>query len=157
MNKWLPQLVFWMVKLLKVTCRIRAINDQRPALRAAGQPYIYATLHAQQLAVVVYGEPGTGAIVSRSKDGDLIARSLEKTGVIPIRGSSGTRKGGATALRAMVNHVATGKPVCVMVDGPKGPRGTVNPGVAMLSQKTGAPVIPLLMPEVQPRPPSQTS
>lgn len=143
-KKVLPHVVLWFVRLLQVTCRVHPFNDRRDELRAAGQPYIYAGLHAQQIAMVTYAEPGAGSLVSRSKDGDLIARSLERTGAVPIRGSAGaSRKGGAAALRGLVNHVAGGRPACLAVDGPKGPRGIVNPGIAMLSQKTGAPVLPI--------------
>lgn len=138
----MPYLVTGFIRLLRLTCRVRAINDQRDALRAEGQPYIYAGLHAQQIAMVVHAEPGSGALVSRSRDGDLIARTLEKTGAVPIRGSGGSsRKGGAAALRALVNHVTGGRPACLAVDGPKGPRGVIHPGIALLSQKTGAPVL----------------
>lgn len=144
MKKVLPHLVMWFIKLLRSTCRVRPVDDPRDVLRANGQPYIYAGLHAQQIAMVTYAEPGAGSLVSRSKDGDLIAKTLRSTGAVPIRGSSGGgRKGGAAALRALVNHVAEGRPACLAVDGPKGPRGVVNAGVAMLSQKTGAPVLPI--------------
>ncbi|QDV84531.1 lysophospholipid acyltransferase family protein [Planctomycetes bacterium TBK1r] len=144
MNRVLPFLVTGFIWLIRTTCRVRAVNDSRDRLRAAGQPYLYAGLHGQQIAMVVHAEKGAGALVSRSKDGDLIARTLEKTGVIPIRGSSGaSRKGGVTALRALVAHVSSGRPACVAVDGPKGPRGIASPGIAMLSQKTGAPVLPM--------------
>jgi lysophospholipid acyltransferase (LPLAT)-like uncharacterized protein len=144
MSKVLPYFVMGFIKLLRLTCRVHPVDDPRDELRAAGQPYIYAGLHAQQIAMVTYAEPGAGSLVSRSKDGDLIARTLESTGAVPIRGSAGaSRKGGAAALRALVNHVAGGRPACLAVDGPKGPRGIVNPGVAMLSQKTGAPVLPI--------------
>lgn len=142
MDRVLPFLVTGFIKLLQMTCRIHPINDRRAELRAAGQTYIYAGLHAQQIAMVVLAEEGAGALVSRSKDGDLIARTLERTGVIPIRGSSGARrKGGVAALRALVSHVEGGRSACLAVDGPKGPRGIAHPGVAMLSQKTGAPVL----------------
>lgn len=144
MKRYLPRLVWYFIKLLRITCRVVPINDQRADIRAQGKTYIYAGLHAQQIAFVMMGEPGSGAIVSRSDDGDLIADTLAKTGVVPIRGSGGaTRKGGALALRAIVNHVAGGKPACIAVDGPTGPRGIVNPGVALLSKKTGAAVLPL--------------
>jgi lysophospholipid acyltransferase (LPLAT)-like uncharacterized protein len=144
MKKVLPHLVMLFVRLLRLTCRVRPINDRRDELRAAGQPYIYAGLHAQQIAMVMLAEPGAGSLVSRSKDGDLIAKTLERTGAVPIRGSAGaSRKGGAAALRALVNHVAGGRPACLAVDGPKGPRNRVNPGIALLSQKTGAPVLPI--------------
>ncbi|WP_182868523.1 lysophospholipid acyltransferase family protein [Stieleria mannarensis] len=146
MNRVLPFLVTGFIRLLRATCRVNAINDSRDRLRADGQPYVYAGLHGHQIAMVILAEEkeSAGAMVSRSKDGDLIARTLNKLGVIPIRGSGGARrKGGMTALRAMVNHVCSGKPACLAVDGPKGPRGVVNPGIAMLSQKTGAPVLPM--------------
>lgn len=142
MNRLLPFFVTGFIRLLRISCRVRPINDSRATLRAARQPYLYAGLHGQQIAMVVLAEPGACALVSRSKDGDLIARTLEKTGVIPIRGSAGaSRKGGVAALRALVNHVSGGRPACLAVDGPKGPRGVVNAGIAMLSQKTGAPVL----------------
>lgn len=136
-------LISWM-NLLRLTCRIRPINDPRERLRREGKTYLFAGLHAHQLSIIIRAEPGTGAMVSRSKDGELIVRVLHSRGVTPIRGSSGgRRKGGATALRALVNHVEQGNPAFLAVDGPKGPRGTVHAGVALLAQKTGAPVLPL--------------
>lgn len=84
-------------------------------------------------------------MVSRSGDGDLVAHALEKFGIRPVRGSSGGRKGGATALIQMVRHMREGKAGVLTVDGPTGPRRSVNPGVAMLAQKTGAPVLPLVL------------
>ncbi|MDM4017973.1 lysophospholipid acyltransferase family protein [Roseiconus lacunae] len=144
LQRFLIHLLIAYVKLLRWTCRVRPIDDPREEIRNQGQTYIFAALHAQQLATIVPAEPGTGALVSRSEDGELIAKVLETTGVIPIRGSGGARrKGGAAALLALVHHVQSGQPTYLAVDGPKGPRGTVHPGVAMLSQKTGAPVLPL--------------
>lgn len=144
MKSVLPHLTLAFVKILRATCRVHAHNDPRDRIRQSGGTYIYAGLHAQQVAMVTYAEPGAGSLVSRSKDGDLIARAIESTGAVPIRGSAGaSRKGGAAALRALVNHVAGGRPACLAVDGPKGPRGIVNPGIAMLSQKTNAPVLPV--------------
>jgi lysophospholipid acyltransferase (LPLAT)-like uncharacterized protein len=143
-KKLLPRLICWYVWLLRWTCRTGQVADPREQLRREGKNYIYASLHAQQIVMMVRSEPGAGAMVSRSRDGDLIARTLEKTGITPIRGSSGVgRKGGAAALLALVNHIRNGKPAFLAVDGPKGPRGRVSPGVALLSQKTGAPVLPL--------------
>ena len=145
MKRALPHLICWLVRILRATCRVAPVNDPRPALKAENQPYIYCALHAQQVALIVLGEPGAAAIVSRSKDGELIARALEQTGVKAIRGSSGGRKGGAAALLALVKHMRQGNIAALTVDGPNGPRGWVNPGVAMLSQKTGAPVLPLML------------
>ena len=146
MMKLLPYLVLGYIRLLQLTCRARILHDSRPGLKAQGNTWIYACLHAQQIASMLFADPNIGAMVSRSKDGDLIATALRKLGVTPIRGSGGeSRKGGAAALRALVQHVSSGKPAFLAVDGPKGPRGVVHPGAAMLSIKTQQPIVPLSM------------
>ena len=144
LKRYFGYLLIGYIKLLRLTCRVEAVDDPRPGIRQQGLVYVYAGLHAQQLTTIVAAEPTTGALVSRSDDGELIAKVLQTTNVIPIRGSGGARrKGGAAALLALINHIKSGRPAYLAVDGPKGPRGTVHPGVAMLSQKTGMPVLPL--------------
>ena len=83
-------LLAWMaaaaVLVIRLTCRIRFHDDPRPALRARGVPYAYAFLHAHQIATVVVAEPGTGAMVSRSTDGELLIPSLRVRHVVAVRG-----------------------------------------------------------------------
>jgi lysophospholipid acyltransferase (LPLAT)-like uncharacterized protein len=141
-------IVAWMaamvVLLLRLTCRVRAHDDPRPALRARGQPYVYSVLHAHQVAAVVGREPGTGAMVSRSADGAFLVPSLRVSGIVPVRGSSrhkGRDKGGRAALDMLMDHVRGGAPAYLAVDGPRGPRNYVNKGVAVLSQQTNAVVL----------------
>ena len=147
MKRFLPTLVYWLAWVLRKTSPVVVTNDRRGELRDAGQPYIYAALHAHKFALLMLSDPRSSpaAMVSRSGDGDLVAHALEKFGIRPIRGSSGGRKGGATALIQMVRHMRGGKAGVLTVDGPTGPRRSVNPGVAMLAQKTGAPVLPLVL------------
>ncbi len=139
---WLAALA---VLILRATCRIRLHHDPRDQLRANGVPYVYSVLHAHQVAAVIGGEPGTGAMVSRSLDGQIIVPALRVRGVVPVRGSSarqsGDSKGGLEALDALVDHVNGGRPAYLAVDGPRGPRGHVHKGIATLSQRTGAAVI----------------
>lgn len=130
--------------LVRWSCRVRHHGDPRPALRKAGSPYAYAILHCHQLAAVVACERGTGAMVSRSADADLLVPSLRIHGIVPVRGSSrqkGTSKGGAAALDLLIEHVRRGSPAYLAVDGPRGPRNHVNLGIAKLSQATGAAVL----------------
>ena len=144
MRRYLPQLVYYVIRFLRLTCRAQAENDPRARLLENGQPYIIAALHAHQIPLSAFGDPNTGTLVSRSKDGELIALTLKKLGIVPFRGSAGVRsKGGVSAFRGLVNHVNEGNPAAIIVDGPKGPRGVVRPGVASLSQKTMAPVVPV--------------
>ncbi|MFI4875682.1 MAG: lysophospholipid acyltransferase family protein [Blastopirellula sp. JB062] len=148
MKKFLNWTIAWLaaiaVLLLRWTCRVRLHNDPRPALRAAGVPYVYSVLHAHQVAAAMGSEAGTAAMVSQSLDGELIVPTLRIMGVIPIRGSNRTRgqtKGGREALSGLIDHVISGKPAYLAVDGPRGPRNRVHKGVAALSKKSKAVVI----------------
>ena len=135
---------------LRSTCRFYPHDDPRPALKAAGGVHVYAILHAHQLAAVMGAERGCGAMVSRSADGDMLVPLFRMCGLVPVRGSGrsgrrGTEKGGVSALQALIRHVRGGQPATLAVDGPKGPRGHVHGGIALLSQKTGAPVATVVL------------
>jgi len=138
---WLAALL---VIVLRATCRIRRHNDPRPALRAAGKPYVYSMLHCHQVSALIDGERGTGAMVSRSGDGAIIVPTLLARGIRPIRGSSNTKgadKGGRTAFMEMVAHVRRGLPGYFAADGPRGPRNDIKKGIALLAKETGAAVL----------------
>lgn len=146
--KILRFIVAWLGAILLIflrwSCRIRWHNDPRPALRQKGCPYAYAILHCHQIAAVIACEPGTGAIVSQSADGDFLVPSLRVHGIFPIRGSTrlnGQDKGGAAALNRLIEYVRGGSPGYLAVDGPRGPRNHVNLGIAKLSLATGAAVL----------------
>ena len=130
--------------LLKATCRVYLYDDPRPELRQKNQPYLYSVLHAHQVATMLAAEPGTGAMISRSVDGDLLLPCARICRVVPIRGSSrkeGRDKGGRAALDTLIEHVRGGAPAYLAIDGPRGPRNHVNKGIAVLSQQTGAAIM----------------
>ncbi|MGN6136764.1 MAG: DUF374 domain-containing protein [Aureliella sp.] len=133
------------VLALRWTCRVRVHNDPRPQLRSAGKRYIYSVLHAHQLSAIIDSERGTGAMVSRSLDGQIIVPALRVRGVVPVRGSGGrgrgVGRGGREALEALVEHVKGGRPAYLAVDGPRGPRGHVHKGVAVLARQCDAAVL----------------
>ncbi|TWT85715.1 hypothetical protein Pla123a_05220 [Posidoniimonas polymericola] len=136
----------WLIALaivtLRITCRVRVYNDPRPKLREAGLPYTYSTLHAHQVAVVINREPGTAAMVSQSKDGQLLIPAFKLMRVRPKCGSSGGGgKGGRAALQGLADNLRGGDPAILAVDGPIGPRGRVSKGVAVLAKQTGCAVI----------------
>jgi lysophospholipid acyltransferase (LPLAT)-like uncharacterized protein len=151
--KRLNGLLGWVGGLLllvwRLTCRYEVFDDPRPAIRASGRAYIYALLHAHQLAAVfVNDDRRMAAMVSRSADGDLLAPSLKLRRVQPVRGSSrsGSRdKGGRKALHVLMDIVRSGVPALIAVDGPRGPRNHVHRGVAELAVETGVPVLPVIV------------
>ena len=148
MKRLLLRLVGWLigfvVLVLRMTCRIQIHNDPRAALTAAGIKHVFAMLHAHQVGASMGADRGTGAMVSRSADGEIIIPALRVGGHIPIRGSSGRTKGGATALQALIEHVKLGRPAILAVDGPRGPRGSVQKGIGLLAKKTDASVLAVI-------------
>jgi lysophospholipid acyltransferase (LPLAT)-like uncharacterized protein len=81
-------------------------------------------------------------MVSDSADGEIIARILQRQGQQTVRGSTG--KGGMRALSRQVHYIRQhGLAGSVVPDGPQGPRHKVQPGIILLAQKTGYPIVPV--------------
>jgi len=77
-------------------------------------------------------------MVSRSFDGEYIARTLEKLGFVAVRGSSS--RGGATALLGLRSQLEQGSAVAFTIDGPRGPKYVAKPGPVLLSQVSAVPM-----------------
>ncbi len=140
-------MVVGVVFLMRATCRIHFHNDPRASLRHSGVGYLFSFLHAHQLSVMIGSEQGTAAMVSRSRDGELIVPALETIGCVVYRGSKKSHlraRGGQQAIDALIAHVRDGAPAAIAVDGPRGPRGRVHKGIALVSQQTGGPVLNLV-------------
>lgn len=147
----------WLLALfsrsLWYTIRTRLHDDPRPLMRARGAQHIFAGRHAHQISLLFANdERPVAALLSRSKDADLLLPSIKLFGHIPVRGSSSKRKadgtvvakGGSEALMALAAEIERGIAPIVTVDGPRGPRNVVNPGVAILAQRTGAEMLPVI-------------
>lgn len=104
---------------------------------------IYAAWHSRLLLPCYYYKGiGASALVSDSADGEIIAQILQRQGQTTVRGSTG--KGGLRALTQQIRTMqASHRPAAVIPDGPQGPMQKVQPGVILLSQKTGCPIIPV--------------
>ena len=129
---------------LRITCRVRVHNDPRGQLKANSENYAFSILHAHQLAAAINREPGTAAMVSQSGDGQLLVPGFWLLRVKAIRGSSRSErndKGGRSALNGLVEHVKGGSPAIIAVDGPRGPRGQIRKGIAVLSKESGGAVL----------------
>lgn len=107
-----------------------------------GRPVILAFWHGRMLYVVhLYHRQRFTALVSRSRDGELVSRVLQGFGVHVTRGSSS--RGGARALIALARHMRSGYHVAITPDGPRGPRYCVQPGIVTLAKRTGAVIVPV--------------
>ena len=74
-------------------------------------------------------------MISRSFDGEYIARILSKLGFRPVRGSSS--RGAVGALIGMRQELKLGHAAVFTVDGPRGPIYVAKPGPILLAKKTG--------------------
>ena len=79
-------------------------------------------------------------MVSTSKDGEVIARVLQWMGFRVVRGSP--KKRWREAFQEAVPIIHEGWDLALAVDGPKGPRHVVKPGIIYLSQKERLRLIP---------------
>jgi lysophospholipid acyltransferase (LPLAT)-like uncharacterized protein len=123
---------------------LRLTRDERAVahLWAAGTPAIYVVWHARIVILPwLYGWRQGRALASRSRDGELVARLVQRFGVEPARGSSS--RGAVAGFRALLASLRAGQDVVVVPDGPRGPREEVKRGVATLARLSGAPVVPM--------------
>jgi len=113
------------------------VRPPRP-LRSA----VYALWHEQILPLaMLHRGSGAMALVSRHRDGEILARILLGLGYRVARGSS--TRGGAAGLARMIRTGRAGHPLAVTPDGPRGPRRRCKPGVILAAAETGRPVVPL--------------
>jgi len=110
-------------------------------LRDAGQPVILAFWH-DQLLLMVKGYSGHGAkvLISSSRDGELISRTIAYFGVGAVRGSS--NRGGSSAFKEMLSLTNEPLDLVMTPDGPKGPRHSLKDGIVHLARISGRPVVP---------------
>lgn len=127
------------IRALHATLRIRHVHVEN----LESQPqYILAFWHAHLLLMLhsAYRRPIV-VMISRSKDGEYIARVFDHYGVDSARGSS--TRGGTIALREMIRAAREGKNIVFTPDGPKGPARVAKDGVIYAAQATGLPIVPV--------------
>lgn len=103
------------------------------------KPVIYSFWHRAVFASAwLWRKTGIAVMVSRSFDGEYIARTIEKFGFVAVRGSS--NRGGATALLGLRRELGEGASVAFTIDGPRGPKYVAKPGPVLLSRASAAPM-----------------
>jgi lysophospholipid acyltransferase (LPLAT)-like uncharacterized protein len=138
-------------RLFQIWARTIRFQVEDPANVVAfvrDQPVIFAIWHNRLLMLPPVFDPcfpgrQSVGLISASRDGDLIAILIERSGYGTIRGSS-SRKG-ITALRQLVDALAAGMNVLITPDGPRGPAYEASQGVIFVAQKSGAAVVPMHM------------
>jgi len=142
-REWLAAPLSWLLRAWLATLRVRRVGVERlDALREAGTPVVFALWHSDQLLVLPgHNRERPCVLVSRSRDGSLLTGVLDRFGYAVVRGSSS--RGGAAGLRGLLRALGEGLRPTLAVDGPRGPAGTVAPGVVGLARRSGAVVVPV--------------
>ena len=143
--RWLlPLVVVGVSRLMFRTCRFEFVGkEHEDRFVGRGGQIIFAGLHEGMMLLPYHFRDRRDGVVmvSRSRDGDVIAHTIERFGLRPVRGSSG--RAGREALGEMIAALQ-GRAVSagIIVDGPKGPPLIAKSGAIVLAAATGLPVVP---------------
>lgn len=88
----------------------------------------------------LFKNKGYSALVSQSKDGQILSNILYKWNYDIVRGSSS--KGGKEAIDTIINSKNVNS-IVITPDGPRGPSMEIKNGPLILSNKTSLPIIPV--------------
>lgn len=134
-----------LIRLLRATVCLEHHGDgEMRRMEREGGPFIVAFWHRHLLLMpYCYRRGRISILISRHRDGELIARTMGRFGFAASRGSS--TRGGAAALRELLRRVREGRDLAFTPDGPKGPVGVVKPGVVQVAALAGVPIQPVAL------------
>jgi len=107
-------------------------------------PAIYALWHGYQWMLGMFPQEDREKLhilISKSNDGEMIARVCHLMGFSLIRGSH--KRDGDKALRDILTETKAGNNIVFMVDGPKGPKQKVKKGIIRIAKMAQVPIIPI--------------
>ncbi len=130
------------LRLLGSTWKVRVEREDLVRAARSGDGVILAFWHGQLLPLeYVYRARSICVLSSWHRDGEMSARLMSALGYTVVRGS--TSRGSVRGLLAMLAKSSEGLDLAVTPDGPRGPAGSVKPGVFFLSDRAGAPIVPM--------------
>ncbi len=125
----------FLVDLLLFTVRIK--TEKKPEGK---ENLVVAFWHGKMLiGWYLFKKKNAAAIVSQSKDGELLTQVLKHWKYSLSRGSS--NKGGKEALENSVAEAKAGKNVLITPDGPLGPPQKFKAGAVKVAQKSSKPLL----------------
>ena len=144
--RWLIAVGFRLLQLWVRTLRYE-IDDRAGVIgKPTDQNYIGTLWHNRLLIFPFvlrrfFSNRRGAALISASRDGELLADAITRFGFDVVRGSSSRL--GASAILQLTDVLASGRDVVITPDGPRGPAYELGPGIIFLAQKSGAAVLPV--------------
>jgi lysophospholipid acyltransferase (LPLAT)-like uncharacterized protein len=144
--RWLVAFGFRLLQLWGRTLRYEVDDRAGIVGRPVTENYIGALWHNRLLVFPLilrrfFPERCGAALISASRDGDLLAEAVQRFGYDVVRGSSSRL--GASAILQLTEVLGSGRDVVITPDGPRGPAYDLGPGIIFLAQKSGAAVLPM--------------
>lgn len=137
--------ISFIAKIICLTYRVTVIGkENEDQFLRQGKPILFVSWHQGLLYYIYHFRNRNGIVmVSRSKDGEIIARIMKKFGFQTARGSSS--RGGKEAMNYMIDvinetHCSGG----LVADAPRGPFGIAKMGIIKIAKETGLPLIPVM-------------
>jgi lysophospholipid acyltransferase (LPLAT)-like uncharacterized protein len=93
------------------------------------------------LPAVGMGHPEVSVLISKHADGQILASLIRSLGMGLVLGS--TNRGGVEAVRQILDGNAGCRHLAVTVDGPRGPRRVVQPGIVYAASRCGMELLPV--------------
>ena len=146
--RWLIAFGFRLLQLWARTLRYQ-IDDRAGIVgKPVKENYIGALWHNRLLIFPVvlrlfFSNRHGAALISASRDGDLLADAIKRFGFDVVRGSSSRL--GASAILQLTEVLSARRDVVITPDGPRGPVYELGPGIIFLAQKSSAAVLPINM------------
>jgi lysophospholipid acyltransferase (LPLAT)-like uncharacterized protein len=146
--RWLIAFGYWLLQFWARSLRYKVEDRAGVVDKTANGNFIGSLWHNRLLILPFVLNRFTpnrhgAALISASRDGDLLTDAIHRFGFDVVRGSSSRL--GASALLQLSQVLADGGDVVITPDGPRGPVYELGPGIIFLAQKTGAPVLPINM------------
>jgi lysophospholipid acyltransferase (LPLAT)-like uncharacterized protein len=124
-------------------------KDTLKPLQDSGEGFIACSWHSRFLMTTAGWskmKQKPHVLISRSRDGNLVAYTSKFLKLGAIRGSrrgkiNDKEKGGASALRDMLHTLESGDCIFMTPDGPRGPRMRMGEGPIRLAKLSGAPLL----------------
>ncbi len=132
----------FIVSLIGLTLRVKRIGFENFKEMEQRGSFLFTTFHGRMFVPVwLHRKTGITALISQSRDGELVTRLVKGLGYNSIRGSS--TRGGRKALREMIALLNSGGVVAHLVDGPKGPNEVPKIGTIVTAKLANVPILPL--------------
>ncbi len=143
-NSTLSFILYLIIRIIGFTWFIKIDNpfNSPTPKNAKDKKIIFAFWH-NRIAVMTYFYRNCNitAMISQSRDGELIAKTAKLLGHNAVRGSS--TRNSKQALDEAIELLKQNKNLAITPDGPQGPKYKLKAGIIDMAKKTGALIIPM--------------